>query len=311
VAGCDKLDSKTKRWGSLPNKLVADEITKTFLSNEKSKERIPILKDVSFSLNDGEIVSLIGPTGCGKTTLLRIIDGLIPPDSGRILINGREVRGTKDSPCAMVFQGFNLLPWRTAIKNVEFGLEAKGVPAEERRKTAQFYLELVGLRGYEKYHPHQLSGGMQQRVGLARAIAINPEIVLLDEPFSSVDLLLRESLREEVLRILIKTGKTAVFVTHNAEEALFVSDRIFSFSTKPAKIKNVYEVDLPRPKNSSSDTEILSIFEERKKLIESRSGEVYRLFQAMKHDLLDSLGASSKPMLEESFSPSSTKKITI
>ena len=268
----------------MADRLVAEGISKSYVEYGPPQRTIEVLKDVSLSVAPGEIVSLIGPTGCGKTTLLRFIDGIIKPDSGQVRINGSAVQDPGHSACAMVFQNFNLFPWRNVLRNVEFGLEAKGVPKEEREKTAQRYVELVGLRGYEKYHPHQLSGGMQQRVGLARAIAVNPEVVLLDEPFSAIDILLRESLQVEVLKILIKSKKSAVFVTHDAEEALFVSDRIISLATKPGRVKTTYKVDLPRAKGDS-ESEDSELFKERRRLIESRSAETYRLISGMKADL--------------------------
>jgi NitT/TauT family transport system ATP-binding protein len=263
----------------LAAKLVVDRVSKSFVNANGSKKNTRlVLKDISFSVDEGEIVSIIGPTGCGKTTLLRIIDGIIEPDFGNVIINGQEIHNFKNPSCGMVFQNFNLFPWRSAIKNVEFGLEARSVPAEERRKIAQQYIELVGLKGFEKYHPHELSGGMQQRIGLARALAINPEVVLLDEPFSSVDLLLRESLQEEVLKILKKTRKTAIFVTHNINEALFLSDRIISLSSNPGMIKNIYHVDLPHPRTPE--------------ILESK--EATKLIQLMRSDLLESLSGRSQ-----------------
>ena len=268
----------------MTDKLVAEGISKAYVETGPPQRTIEVLKDVSLSIAPGEIVSLIGPTGCGKTTLLRIIDGIIKPDSGQIRINGSTVQDPGHSACAMVFQNFNLFPWRNVLRNVEFGLEAKGVPKEEREATAQRYVELVGLKGYEKYHPHQLSGGMQQRVGLSRAIAVNPEVVLLDEPFSAIDILLRESLQIEVMKILIKSQKSAIFVTHDAEEALFVSDRIISLATKPGRVKTTYKVDLPRAKGEG-ESEDNELFKERRRLIESRSAETYRLISGMKSDL--------------------------
>ncbi|MDA4127583.1 MAG: ABC transporter ATP-binding protein [Thaumarchaeota archaeon] len=229
-------------------KVKVEHVSKSFTRSD-GRGKTPVLQDVSFTVNDGEIASIIGPTGCGKSTLLRIIAGIASPDSGKITVGGKEVVSSANPASAIVFQAFNLLPWRTAQKNIEFGLEAKGLPPAEREKAAQHFIDLVGLKGYEKYHPHELSGGMQQRVGLARALAIEPEVILLDEPFSSVDMLTRESLQHEVLNILMETKKTAVFVTHNIDEAIFLSNRILSLGGKPATIREVFEVDLPYPRN--------------------------------------------------------------
>lgn len=260
----------------MSEKLVVENVNKSYSASSGGNARIPVLKDISFSVKEGEIVSIIGPTGCGKTTLLRIIDGLVKADSGRVLINGKEVKDFKNPSCAMVFQNFNLFPWRSALKNVEFGLEAKTMTTEERHQKATQLIQMVGLKGYEKYHPHELSGGMQQRVGLARALAIDPQVVLFDEPFSAVDLLLRESLQEEVLKILYATHKTAIFITHNASEALFLSDRIISLSSHPGVVKNIYDVKLPKPRTE----DVLA------------SSEAARLVQLMRDDLMQSLKSS-------------------
>ena len=259
---------------TLAAKLQIEHISKNYAAGAGSlKASLKILADVNFSVAAGEIVSIIGPTGCGKTTLLRIIDGIVKPDTGRVLIDGKEIVGNKNPACAVVFQNFNLLPWRNALKNVELGLEAKNTPPEEREKTAMHFISLVGLSGFEKHHPHELSGGMQQRVGLARALAVNPEIILFDEPFSSIDLLLRESLQEEVLKILRSTNKTAVFVTHSINEAIYLSDKIICMGTKPGRIKDIIDVSLPRPRTDA----VL------------RTDEADKLVQAIRKNLLEEI----------------------
>ncbi|HKT22723.1 MAG TPA: ABC transporter ATP-binding protein [Nitrososphaerales archaeon] len=256
--------------------VTVDHINKSYASSD-GKSRSAILHDVTFDVKDGEIVSVIGPTGCGKSTLLRIIAGISPADSGKVIIGGKEVVGSTNPLSAMVFQGFNLFPWRTALKNVEFGLEAKQQKPEEIEKTALRFLDLVGLKGYEKYHPHELSGGMQQRVGLARALAIEPEVILLDEPFSSVDLLTRESLQDQVLQILLETKKTAVFVTHNIDEAVLLSNRVFSLGGRPATVKEVLDIDLPYPRTDElmSSQKALALKSTLKRaLLASSSGRI-------------------------------------
>ncbi len=230
--------------------VVVEHVTKSFIPPQGGEQN-NVLRDVSFTLDDGEIVSVIGPTGCGKSTLLRMIAGIIKPDSGRVTISGREA-SLSNPACAVVFQNFNLFPWRTAIKNIEVGLEAKGVSAEERAKIAESYIALVGLKGFEEYHPHQLSGGMQQRVGLARALAIDPKVILLDEPFGSVDMLTRDTLRVEVAHILLETKKTALFVTHNIDEAIFLSNRIIVLGGRPSNITETFTVDLPYPRTDDN-----------------------------------------------------------
>jgi len=259
--------------------LSVEHVYKSFTAVSGSKSKSDVLEDINFSIEKGEIVSLIGPTGCGKTTLLRMIAGLVPADKGKIYVNDKQVTDPNDSSCALVFQNFNLLPWRNVIKNVEFGLEKRKISKDERYQISESYLKLVGLKGYEKLHPHELSGGMQQRVGLARALAVEPAVVLFDEPFSSVDLLLRESLQLEVLKILTTTNKTALFVTHNMREALFLSDRIITLSTNPAKIKRVLVVDLPKPRT----TRVLS------------SDKAFELYSTVRRDLIE----AQAPILED------------
>jgi NitT/TauT family transport system ATP-binding protein len=208
---------------------------------------LQVLNDVSFSLDAGTFVCLVGPSGCGKSTLLRIIDGLIPPDSGEVIIGGEQVRGPSLDR-GFVFQQFNLLPWRTVVGNVEFGLENLGVKKHDRRRRALEVIKLVDLEGFETYYPSQLSGGMQQRVGLARAIAVEPAILLMDEPFGSVDDQTRMLLQVELLKLWEQAQKTVIFVTHDIEEALYLGDKIVVMCARPSRINRVLEVPFGRPR---------------------------------------------------------------
>ena len=193
-------------------KLEARGITKYYA---RDGEKLPVLQDFSLSVAELEFLVLLGPSGCGKSTLLRIIDGIEPCDAGQIILDGRDVTGTTGAGRGMVFQGFELFPWRTVMGNVAFGLEVAGVRAKERTDIAREYVNLVGLNGFENSYPHELSGGMQQRVGIARALAINPTILLMDEPYGALDVQTRELLQDELLNIWEKQRKTVIFVTHS------------------------------------------------------------------------------------------------
>jgi NitT/TauT family transport system ATP-binding protein len=208
-------------------------------------QTVQALSRVSFTVRDGEIVSLIGPSGCGKTTALRIAMGLELATSGRVTVDGREVKGCGHDR-GMVFQHAELLPWLTAIENVMFGLEMKGTRGVELRSTAEKYLDLVGLGPSKNRRPHQLSGGMQQRVGIARALAIDPKVLLMDEPFGALDAQTRETMQEELLQIHARTGKTILFVTHDLDEAVLIADRIVIM--RDGCIQQVLQVPLPRPR---------------------------------------------------------------
>jgi ABC-type nitrate/sulfonate/bicarbonate transport system ATPase subunit len=218
-----------------------------FEQNDPRKPGLVALYNISLAIRKNEFVSLLGPSGCGKTTLIRIIAGLLTADRGEVLVNSQVVNSPGRDRC-MVFQQFGLLPWRTVVSNVEFGLEIDGVPREERRALADKYLELVGLKGFENYYPHQISGGMQQRVGIARALSKKPEILLMDEPFGAVDAQTREQLQEELLKIWAQTETTVVFVTHSIDEAIYLSDRVVVMQARPGRIKEEVAIDLPRPR---------------------------------------------------------------
>jgi NitT/TauT family transport system ATP-binding protein len=218
-----------------------------FEQNDPRNPGLVALYDITLSVRKKEFVCLLGPSGCGKTTLIRIIAGLLAPDRGEVQVNGTPVTAPGRDRC-MVFQHFGLLPWRTVLANVEFGLELQGVPHEERQAAARRFLELVGLKGFEGYYPHQISGGMQQRVGIARALTMEPDILLMDEPFGAVDAQTREQLQEELLRIVAKTDTTVIFVTHSIDESIYLSDRVVVMAARPGRIHAEVKVDLPRPR---------------------------------------------------------------
>ncbi len=227
-------------------KLEVRNLTKGF--SRGRGERMPVLDDVSLSVADLEFVAIVGPSGCGKSTLLRIVNGLIPPDSGTICIDGRAVTGPGHG-LGMVFQSFDLLPWRTAIGNIEFGMEMMDVPRRECRERAQRWMALVGLTGFEQAYPHELSGGMQQRVGIARALAIEPAVLLMDEPFGALDVQTRDLLQDELLAIWQRERKTVLFVTHSIEEAIYLADRIVLLTPRPARVERVLAVPFGRPRS--------------------------------------------------------------
>lgn len=218
---------------------------------------VTALKDISFQVKEGEFLCIVGPSGCGKSTLLRMIAGLDHPSSGQIRFRG-DLLTAPHPKISMVFQTFALLPWRTVIQNVEFGLEVQGWQKKARRAVAKDLLEMVGLKGSDNLYPKQLSGGMKQRVGIARALAIDPEVVLMDEAFSAIDEFTAEALRTEVAEIHAETQKTFLLVTHNLPEAIELADRILVLTASPARIKSVVPVEIGRPR-SATDSEFVSI----------------------------------------------------
>jgi NitT/TauT family transport system ATP-binding protein len=215
----------------------------------KDSEPFTIFKDVNLSLRDGEFVSVVGPSGCGKTTMLRVINGLMPRTSGEIFIDGKSAADLDhELVMGFVFQGASLLPWRTSLRNVLLGLEGRGHSPKEAEQSARKFLDLVGLSGFENHYPHELSGGMQQRVNLARALAVNPRILLMDEPFAALDAQTRNFMQLELLRIWRETRKTVIFVTHMIAEAILLSDRVIVFTHRPGTIRSEFQVPLPRPR---------------------------------------------------------------
>ncbi len=227
--------------------VVYDNVSKFFpvriRPGQKDRPELMVALDrINATVHKGELVTLLGPSGCGKTTLLRLTAGLIATDEGRIAIEETPVTAPRKDAC-MVFQNFGLLPWRTVLGNVEFPLEIDGVAAVKRRDLARHFIDLVGLAAFAEHFPHELSGGMQQRVGIARALMRKPILIFMDEPFGALDAQTREQLQEDFLKIWSRTGATVIFVTHSIDEALFLSDRIFVFNTAPGRIRAI--VDLP------------------------------------------------------------------
>ncbi|OFX35142.1 MAG: ABC transporter ATP-binding protein [Armatimonadetes bacterium RBG_16_67_12] len=210
-------------------------------------QHVAAVDRVSLQIATGEFVSILGPSGCGKTTLLNIVAGFIPPTHGEITLNGRRIQGPGPDR-GVVFQSFALFPWKTVLDNVAFGLKMRGMPRDDRDRIAREYIALVGLAGSESRFPHELSGGMQQRVGVARVLANDPELMLMDEPFASVDAQTRMTLQEELTRIWEARQPTILFVTHDVEEAVFLANRVIVLSARPGRIRETLQVDLPRPR---------------------------------------------------------------
>ncbi|WP_046779706.1 ABC transporter ATP-binding protein [Streptomyces yangpuensis] len=228
-------------------KIVFEGVRKTFGD-------FTALDGIDLEIRSGEFLVVVGPSGCGKSTLLDLLGGLSTPTSGRILLDGKPVTGP-GLDRGIVFQQYALLPWRTALGNVEFGLEATGVPRRERRARATEFLDLVGLTGFEDRHPHQLSGGMRQRVAIARSLAYDPDVLLMDEPFAALDAQTRESLQDELRRIWQRTGKTVVFITHGIEEAVYLGQKVAVMTSRPGRIKEIVPVSFgERPETAAVGT---------------------------------------------------------
>jgi ABC-type nitrate/sulfonate/bicarbonate transport system, ATPase component len=236
----------TKDWALMASFIQARNITLSF--KPKNREPVTALNNFNLDVAKGEFVSIVGPSGCGKSTFLNILLGLIEPDNGQMQLNGTRITGPSQER-AMVFQEFGLLPWRTVTANVELGLELKGVPSEQRLARANELIKLVGLNGFERHYPHELSGGMKQRVGLARALATEPAVLLMDEPFAALDAQTRDLMQAELLQIWERTQKTVLFVTHSIEEAAYLSDRVVVMTARPGHTKDILKIDLPRPRD--------------------------------------------------------------
>ena len=215
-------------------------------------EPVEALRGIDFTCDAGDFVCLLGRSGCGKSTLLQMMAGLEPPTAGQIAVAGRELHGPSPD-AAIVFQDHGLFPWMTVQKNVEFNMKARGTPAAERRRIAAHFMAMTSLTGFEGRYPHELSGGMRQRVGIARALTTDPKALLMDEPFGALDAQTRGNLQDELLQIWEKQRTTVLFVTHSIDEALLLADRILVFSPRPGRIAADIKVDLPRPRAPQSD----------------------------------------------------------
>jgi NitT/TauT family transport system ATP-binding protein len=246
-----------------------EHVGKEYASNGRKMKAV---EDISLDIRDSEFICIVGPSGCGKSTLLRMISGLEPVTSGEIRMGGKKI--TSPSPeIGFVFQEYTLFPWRTVAKNVEFGLELKKMPPEEREKVAGKYIDMVGLEKFKDSYPHQLSGGMRQRTAIARTLAVNPEILLMDEPFGALDAQTRNILQEQLLDIWNKEKKKVLFVTHNVDEAVFLADRVIIMTARPGRIKEIVDINIPRPRirtetevNKVRNVILQSLFEEVRKL---------------------------------------------
>ena len=222
--------------------IVIEDVSKSYVDNKQRK--VLALDKVSLTMAENEFVVLVGPSGCGKSTLLNIVGGLLSPSEGHVFVDG--LAEDREPTIGVVFQDVGLFPWRTVADNIAFGLEALGIPAAEKQRRLAHYMNMVGLEGFEQAYPHQLSGGMRQRAGIARALAIQPDLLLMDEPFSALDAQTRTLMQEELLRIWQETRVTTLYVTHNIPEAVYLADRVVVLSRRPGRIASILPIELPK-----------------------------------------------------------------
>jgi NitT/TauT family transport system ATP-binding protein len=253
-------------------KLQIDHLTKRYWLERENRDVLAV-SDVSFSVEDGEFMAIVGPSGCGKTSMLNIVAGLLPYEEGNVSIDGKRVSGPGIDR-AVVFQHASLLPWRTIAGNVRYGMELqKRFDEATMKERTDYFIKLVGLSGFERHFPSELSGGMQQRVNLARALAADPVVLLMDEPFAALDAQTREFMQSELLKIWTKAKKTVLFITHQINEAIYLADRVVVMSARPGRVKDVFEVPFERPRNLNlkRDPRFLELEDSVWKLIEEES----------------------------------------
>jgi len=256
-------------------KLQIDHLTKHYWLERENRD-VLALADVSFSVEDGEFMAVVGPSGCGKTSMLNIVAGLLPYEEGSVAIDGKRIAGPGIDR-AVVFQHSSLLPWRTIAGNVRYGMELqKRFDEATMKERADYFIKLVGLTGFERHYPSELSGGMQQRVNLARALAADPVVLLMDEPFAALDAQTREFMQAELLKIWTKAKKTVVFITHQINEAIYLADRVVVMSARPGRVKDVFAVPFERPRSLSLKREprFLELEDSVWKLIEEESDKL-------------------------------------
>ena len=252
--------------------MVKLEITHLSKRYWRDSRDVLALSDVSLSVNDGEFLAIVGPSGCGKTSLLNIVAGLLPYEEGAVVIDGKKVSGP-GTDRAVVFQHSSLLPWRTIAGNVRYGMEMQRRFEEPKmRERAEHFIQMVGLSGFEKHYPNELSGGMQQRVNLARALAADPVVLLMDEPFAALDAQTREFMQAELLKIWTQARKTVVFITHQINEAIYLADRVVVMSARPGRVKDVFQIPFERPRTLSlkRDPRFLEIEDKIWQLVEEK-----------------------------------------
>lgn len=259
----------TTREGSKPVKISIEAATRTY-----SQGAVVAFQNFDLQVLENEVLCIVGPSGCGKTTLLRCIDGLIPLTSGRIAIDGKEVKQPRPD-VTMVFQHFGLFPWKTVYENIAYGMRIQHRNEEELKDHVARYIKLVGLSGFEESYPYQLSGGMQQRAGLARALTVNPKILLMDEPFASLDAQTRELMQDQLLTIIARERKTMVFITHSIDEAIVLGDRVVVLSPRPARVRELLTIDF-------GDSRTVDQVKSDARFTELRS----HIWNELKHDLV-------------------------